>query len=193
MKLQLLLFLLFPVLVLAQQPGDVDYVFESLKEADKNPIQVYHLNLQKQKLENFPKNLNRFENLRILDLSKNKISLLPAEIGELTSLVELNLAKNDIYTIPPQIGNLHQLEILNLSKNDVKEIPAEIGKLAQLKKLDLWENNVQKIDSNIKQLTQLQVLDLRGMIIPDEMQRQISAWLIEAGTSIQFSSSCNCF
>ncbi|MEQ8623491.1 MAG: leucine-rich repeat domain-containing protein [Vicingaceae bacterium] len=193
MKVQLLLFLLFPVVVLAQQPGDFDYVFESLKEADENPIQVYHLDLHKQKLEAFPKNLSRFENLRILDLSKNKISLLPAEIGELTSLVELNLSKNDIYTIPPQIENLQQLEILVLSKNDVKEIPPEIGELTQLKNLDLWENNVQKVDSNIQQLTQLQVLDLRGMIISDEMQKQISTWLSEAGTTIQFSASCNCF
>ena len=193
MKLRLLSFLLFPIAVLAQQPGDVDYVFESLKEADKNPIQVYHLNLQKQKLETFPKNLSRFENLKVLDLSKNKISMLPPEIGELTSLEELNLAKNDIYTIPPQVGHLKQLQVLNLSKNDVKEIPAEIGELTQLKKLDLWENNVQKVDPNIQQLTKLQVLDLRGMIISDEMQKQISTWLSEAGTSIQFSASCNCF
>ena len=193
MKVQLLLFLLFPAMLLAQQPGDVDYVFESLKEADKNPIQVYHLDLHKQKLKAFPKNLSRFENLKTLDLSKNKISMLPAEIGELTSLEELNLAKNDIYTIPPQIGNLTQLQILNLSKNDVEEIPAEIGELTQLKNLDLWENNVKNVDSNIQQLNQLQVLDLRGMIIPDEMQKQISTWLSEAGTTIQFSASCNCF
>lgn len=189
-----LLFLFFiPLMALSQQPGDVDYVFESLKEADKNPIQVYHLDLHKQKLEAFPKNLSRFENLRILDLSKNKISMLPAEIGELITLVELDLAKNDIYTIPPQIGKLKQLQVLNLSKNDVEEIPAEIGELSQLEKLDLWENNVQKIDSNIAKLTQLKLLDLRGMIIPDEMQRQISTWLSEAGTTIQFSASCNCF
>lgn len=189
-----LLFLFFiPLMALSQQPGDVDYVFESLKEADKNPIQVYHLDLHKQKLEAFPKNLSRFKNLRTLDLSRNKISLLPAEIGELTSVEELNLAKNKIYSIPPQIGALKKLKVLNLSKNDVEEIPAEIGELRQLEKLDLWENNVQKVDSNIQQLTQLQVLDLRGMIISDEMQQQISTWLSEAGTTIQFSASCNCF
>lgn len=174
----------------AQKIGDLDYVFTSLSEADRNPELVYHLILSKQKLERFPENLSRFSNLKKLDLSKNKISLLPAEVGELKGLEELNLSKNKIYKLPPQLKKLTELKVLLLSKNDVEEIPEELGEMEQLEVLDLWSNNVKRIDPNIKKLSNLKVFDLRGMLFSDEMKKNLIIWLPE--TTIQLSGGCDC-
>lgn len=179
-----------PFLVSAQQVGDVDYVFTSIREADRSPEKVYKLVLSKNKLELFPQSLNRFPNLRVLDLSKNKISLLPAEIGELRSLEELNLSKNNIYKLPPQLKELKELRVLLLSKNEVEEVPKEIGELQRLETLDLWSNNVKKIHPNIKELTNLKLFDLRGMLLSDEMKKNLVEWLPE--TNLQFSGGCGC-
>jgi Leucine-rich repeat (LRR) protein len=83
----------------AQEKGDLDYVFTSMSEANERPEIVYHLSLQKKKIIEFPKNLERFKNLISLDLSKNKISLIPAEIKLLISLERLNLSRNKIYSM----------------------------------------------------------------------------------------------
>ena len=68
----LIFFLFFSAQLSAQMPGDTDYVFRSIKQADERPEVVYHLNLRKAKLKIFPKNLDRFENLKTLDYQRIK-------------------------------------------------------------------------------------------------------------------------
>lgn len=174
----------------AQEKGDVDYIFRSLSAAKENPEMVYHLKLSKKKLEEFPENLNQFKNLKTLDLSKNKISMLPAEIGELQNLEQLNFERNKIYSLPPQIKKLKNLEVLLLARNDIEKIPAEIAELASLKKLDLWSNNIKEIHPAIKKLQGLETLDLQGMLIEDEVKKELIEWLPE--TTIHFSGGCDC-
>ena len=174
----------------AQELGDLDYVFTSLKKAAQHPEVVYHLDLSKHKLVDFPENMAEFTKLKKLDLSKNKISLLPASVGELKSLEELNLSKNKIYKLPPQLKNLKHLKILLLARNEVEEIPAEIGEMESLETIDLWSNNVKKIDSNIQKLSSLKLLDVRGMLLSDKVKKELMEWLPE--TTIHFSGGCDC-
>ncbi|MBL4709424.1 MAG: leucine-rich repeat domain-containing protein [Flavobacteriales bacterium] len=190
MKCLLIILFSLSLIISAQEAGDVDYVFASIAEADKTPDVVYQLSLSKGKLEVFPENLSRFSNLKSLDLSKNKISLLPAEIGKLKSLEELNLSKNKIYNLPFQLKELTELKVLLLSRNDVEEIPKEVGEMLKLETLDLWSNNVKRIDPNIQNLTNLKVFDLRGMLLSDEMKKNLVEWLPNA--TIQFSGGCDC-
>ena len=174
----------------AQEKGDYDYVFKSLDEANERPEIVYHLNLERKKLIEFPKNLSRYENLRILNLNKNKISLLPAELGEISSLEILYLEKNNITVLPFQIKNLQNLTELHLSRNEIVEIQKEIGEVKNLKILDLWSNQIRKVDPAIQNLKNLEKLDMQGMVLSQEMMQNLTKWL--PNTKLEFSTSCNC-
>lgn len=182
--------LLTSFFVNAQEKGDVDYVFTSLEEAMERPEIVYHLDLSKNKLEIFPENLSQFINLKTLDLSKNKISLIPASVGELETLEKLNLERNKIFVIPPQVKNLKKLEELLLARNDIEEVPREVGEITSLKKLDLWSNNVKRVDPAIQNLKQLEVIDLQGMLLENELKKNLMEWFPEA--EVRFSGGCDC-
>ncbi len=174
----------------SQEPGDIDYVFTSIVEAKGDPDIVYHLSLQKQKLEKFPEEIWGFKNLKSLNLSRNKISLIPIEIKYLEQLELLDLSKNKISRIPPVIQALSRLESLLLSKNNIDAIPKEISGLEHLRVIDLWSNNIKKIDPSIENLQELEQLDLRGILLSDEMKKKLSIWLPE--TKVLTSGGCNC-
>tara|TARA_B100001109_G_C18864477_1_gene476184 strand:- start:8952 stop:9539 length:588 start_codon:yes stop_codon:yes gene_type:complete len=184
------LFLTFLTKILAQEKGDVDYVFTNLQEASKAPLQVYHLDLSKQKLKEFPIVIFSFSNLKTLDLSKNKISFLPAEIENLELLVELDLSNNKIGVLPPQIGKLEFLEKLYLEKNELRALPAEIGELQNLINLNLWSNELKKVPREIENLRKLEVLNLRGMIFDQIEIDKLDQLLPE--TKIFYPANCNC-
>lgn len=174
----------------SQEKGDPDYLYQDLNAALEHPDWVYHLNLSKNKLEEFPKAIFAFQNLKTLDLSKNKISLLPAEIGQLGSLEKLDLSRNELSLLPPQIGELKRLTELNLEKNTLQYLPEEIGGLKNLEVLKLWANELEKVPREIQQLQQLKVLNLRGMIFDQSEIDKLSEYL--PMTNILNPSPCNC-
>lgn len=186
----ILIILLLPLFTFGQEQGDFDYVFKHLDSAIARPDQVYHLDLSKQKLQNIPEEIFLFNNLLSLNLSRNKISLIPAGIRNLTRLEILDLSKNSITILPPQLFELSQLKELHLSKNSIEAIPPEIEGLKSVIKIDLWQNEIKSIAENIANCSQLEILDVRGMIIPDELQKTLNELLPKA--TIHYSNACDC-
>jgi len=165
--------------------------FISMDEALKDPAKVYKLNLRKQKLKKFPKEIFTFTNLQELNLSRNKIDQVPEEIGQLTKLQILDLSRNKLKAVPSQIGKLVRLRKLLLYLNEIPTLPAEIGNLTLLQTLDMWGNEISEFPPEISKLkSNLRYLDLRVIDIPQPLQDKIVLQL--PMTTIYFSKSCNC-
>ena len=191
-----LFFLLFSSEIIAQIvlldsiTLDTLTAFTSIDEAMKHPYNVVKLELRKNKLKKFPKEILNFPNLQYLDLSKNNIEDIPHEIGELKNLQYLSLNKNKLQDLPIEIGQLTNLYYLNISQNDMAVLPNTIGNLVNLKNLDMWSNNVDTFPDEMKNMKSLQVLDLRVIMIPDREQARLQKLLPE--TKIEFTPYCKC-
>ncbi|HEY1038081.1 MAG TPA: leucine-rich repeat domain-containing protein [Bacteroidia bacterium] len=164
--------------------------YTSLVEAMKEPDKVIKLQLRKQRLKTFPKEIFMFKNLQYLDLGKNNIKLIPDSIGVLTNLQYLDVSRNIIEQISGNIGKLTNLFYLNLNNNEFSSLPPQMGNLTKLRTLDLWSNNLDDFPEALKGMKSLQVLDLRVILIPDDKQKYISSLFPQ--TTIYFSPSCNC-
>ena len=115
-----------------------------------------------------PKNLSKFQNLRILELS---------------GALDPDLQKDFTAVIPPEIFKLDRLEVLNLSGNALLEIPQELGNLKSLKRLDLSHNTILRLPASISNLIQLKELNLasnqQGLGLKE---REANSWLNNIGT-----------
>ena len=129
----LLFFLVSSFSLFAQE----DFVYKSLDTALENPDQVYQLQLRRKVFTAFPKELNKFSNLKVLDLSKNKIKAFPDSLAFLSNLKTLHLSRNQIELIPATIALLKSLEELDLWNNYIDELPEELTHLKNLRMLDI--------------------------------------------------------
>lgn len=148
-KFLLVLFLLNILKVQAQEESiskiyDRYKTYESLKEALKNPDEVYVLDLHYQKLKAFPPEIFQFKNLKILDLRDNEITAIPENIGELKKLQSLSLFTNQIKIVTPNIKDLKNLQELFLGNNPLENLSPEIAKLPNLTRLGLINTKIDK-------------------------------------------------
>jgi Leucine-rich repeat (LRR) protein len=163
----------------------------SIHEAMKDTANVLKLDLSKQKLTEFPKEIRKFPNLQYLDLSKNKITEVPGWIGELKDLQVLILSKTKIDSLPPQFGELSHLKYFTMNRCELQALPHSIGKLKELRRLDLWGDNLSSYPYELKYLSEnLQVLDLRDVLVNDRAQAYLKSVL--PNTTIYFSPVCPC-
>ncbi len=163
----------------------------SMQEALKDSNNVLKLDLSKQRLSEFPKELRKLTSLQYLDLSKNKITDIPPWIGELKDLQILILYKNKIDSLRSQIGELSHLKYLDLNRTDLEKIPRSIGKLKELQTLNLWSDNIGGYPIELKYLADnLKVLDLRDVLVNQASQEFLKAIL--PNTTIYFSPICPC-
>ena len=176
--------------LLAKSNLDTCLKFQSIQEALQSPDEVFVLDLSKNKLKAFPKEILKFKNLQKLILFKNKIDSIPANIKSLKNLQYLNLGKNKLETFPKGITELNNLNTLILNQNNISSIPDNIDGLYNLEYLDMWSNNIGYISDNIKFLTKLNELDLRVIIFSNDEKERIRFLL--PGTEVYFSNSCNC-
>lgn len=116
--------------------------FYSLDKAVANKDKVYKLNLSKQKLKEFPKEILLFPNLQILILANNQITEIPKEINQLQNLQVLHLAKNKIKKLPETIGDLKNLHTMYMSRNRLIYFPNEMRGLDNLRLLDVTRNHL---------------------------------------------------
>ncbi|XP_055917427.1 leucine-rich repeat protein 1 [Eupeodes corollae] len=79
-----------------------------------------------------------------LDLSNNKLQYFPIELIKLENLVTLKLNNNSIKKIPFGIRGMKNLRYLHLSTNKLESLPSSIDEV-RLELLDVWENNFQPI------------------------------------------------
>ena len=163
----------------------------SIQEALKDSNGVIKLDLSKQKLSEFPKELRKLTSLQYLDLSKNKITDIPPWIGELKDLQVLILFKNKIDSLRSQIGELSHLKYLDLNRTDLEKLPHTIGKLKELQILNLWSDDISGYPFELKYLADnLKTLDLRDVLVNGASQEFLKAIL--PNTTIYFSPICPC-
>ncbi|MDD3876585.1 MAG: hypothetical protein PHT69_08180 [Bacteroidales bacterium] len=165
--------------------------FKSLKEAMRNPDEVYKLTLKRKKLRNFPSEIFLFKNLNELNLTNNHINFIPPEINTLKYLQNLYLGKNNITALPVELTTLEHLKILSLNRNDIELLPPEIGNLYSLRTLDLWGTAIVSFPYEISRLKHLlELVDLRVIYMNRSQQDEIKQLL--PSTIILFSKPCNC-
>ncbi len=100
------------------------------------PCPISFLTMPRRSLEMFAKTL------KILQLQGNRMQNFPVALCELDLLQELNLSNNALKRIPRQIGRLKQLRELYLNDNFIEVIPQSIGDCMWLKTLDVSSNQL---------------------------------------------------
>ncbi|XP_036400129.1 malignant fibrous histiocytoma-amplified sequence 1 [Megalops cyprinoides] len=101
---------------------------------------VWSLDLQHNRLKHV-KGISALRHLRDLNLSRNELSIFPREIEELRELRRLYLNQNSIKTIPEGIfSQLKELEFLKLSTNHLSEIPSDLNLCKKLEYVNLSNN-----------------------------------------------------
>lgn len=96
-----------------------------------------------------------------LNLSNNSIGgALPSQIQKLQNLRVLNASHNLMTGVPAEIGQLNNLEILDLSYNKLTGLPNELGNLKNLKTLNLAGNaySVQDLEGIRKSIPQATII-----------------------------------
>jgi Leucine-rich repeat (LRR) protein len=105
------------------------------------------VNLSNKGLTKAPEYIFDQSNIVELDLSDNSIDgALQSQIQKLQNLKVLNLSNNKFTGVPAEVGQLKKLEILDLSNNQLTGLPNELGNLSNLKLLDLTGNNYSEAD-----------------------------------------------
>lgn len=98
-------------------------VFIDLKQAMKEPENVYILDLSNKDLTSFPSQIKDMTNLQRLNLSNNDIKNVPEDVfASLPNLVDLNLERNnDMSKLPLDLLELKNLKYLNLRRTAVSK------------------------------------------------------------------------
>jgi Leucine-rich repeat (LRR) protein len=105
------------------------------------------LNLSGQGLTKTPMYVFDRTDIEELNLSNNRLDgALQSQVQKLQNLKVLNLSNNKFTGVPAEVGQLKNLEVLNLSNNFLTGLPNELGNLSKLKLLDLSGNNYSEMD-----------------------------------------------
>ena len=150
----------------AQVPGDS--TFYSLAKAMAKPEQVKHLILKNQNLDSLPPVLLSMKHLVELDLEGNRIQQFPGDLGQLPRLEVVRLSENTrlkLGTVLRQLEGAEHLKELDLSSCELEFVSYRIGRLTQLEELNLAHNQLKKLPSSLFYLSRLKVLDCTDNII----------------------------
>lgn len=136
--------------------------FRSLARAlaHDNPSQVTTLHLSNQNIMELPKEIGKFNNLRVLNLEHNNLGELPEEIGDLRNLTTLLLNSNVLKTLPYSMKNLSRLIKLEIKRNDLVELPDIFENMPNLRELDVKQNRLNTLPPSFQCLN-IQDLDVR--------------------------------
>jgi Leucine-rich repeat (LRR) protein len=108
-----------------------------------DPSEIHSLLLHNNNIESLPENLFLFENLQCLDLDQNKIRDFPQPICNISSLRRLSLRDNLINLIPPWLFTsviTLRLEEFYLDNNALTSVPCDMVCFRALKQLGLKGN-----------------------------------------------------
>ena len=177
------------VLLDSAQLGEA-YSYLDLTEAMKFPERVVRLELRKQKLKEFPKEIFMFKNLQYLDLSKNQIKELPDSIYQLTQLQYLDVSRNKLGSLPKEIGKMSNLVYLHANNNNLIGLPPQIGNLERLRVIDLWSNELADFPESLSKLKELNTFDVRAIMMNAETIKQLKKWM--PNVDVKYDPPCNC-
>jgi Leucine-rich repeat (LRR) protein len=120
------------------------YTARNLEDALAAPEETGELYLAGRGFTDFPQEIFKLPNLRLLDLNQNLIRQLPEEIASLKFLEVINLRNNQLRSIPSEIGQLQRLHRLELDENQLAELPQELSQCDSLRTLRLSHNSFQE-------------------------------------------------
>ncbi len=104
-------------------------VFKDIQEAEKNPANVFRLDLSGKDLTEIPQSISAFINLNELSIANNALAEFPKEILTLKNLQILHADHNQFLTLPAGIGDLTNLHTFSLNNNKLVSLPESFGNL----------------------------------------------------------------
>jgi Leucine-rich repeat (LRR) protein len=119
--------------VLSAEELESKPVFKNLSDAEKNPLEVFRLDLSGQDLTEVPQAIYTFTNLNELSLSNNALVVFPKEILSLKNLQIIHADHNQFLVLPAAIGDLANLHTFSLNNNKLVSLPESFGNLTKLK------------------------------------------------------------
>lgn len=97
-----------------------DYIFKEIK----NVKQLKKLNLNSNRIETIPLEINELQELKELQIRDNLIKEIP-NIGELINLESIDISNNQIQTLPSIMHYLTKLNELNIKGNPITNPPIQ--------------------------------------------------------------------
>lgn len=112
--------------------------FNSVNRALKNPdnVRVLKINSYQTRFKNFPLDILKLPNVKVIELNEQNISHIPDDINKLESLEVLNLIDNELIEINPAICNCSKLTELRVG-GEIKSIPDCLKTMNSLKHLSI--------------------------------------------------------
>lgn len=111
--------------------------YSGLKNALKNPGEVYVLSIGKKDYDEFIKNIDLFHNVQDLTIHHVGFSEVPKEIYKLKYIQILGLSGNNITDIGDNILELKHLRVIGLNGNPLSSVPESVAKLENLEEIRL--------------------------------------------------------
>ncbi len=120
--------------------------FNSIKRAFNDPDKVIVLKLDpfENHINEIPKEVFNFPNLKEIELTDQNISSIPIEITKAKNLEKLNLIGNNITEIPTQICECDKLQELRIG-GDIKLFPECLKTMKSLNHLSVQSNSVNEL------------------------------------------------
>jgi Leucine-rich repeat (LRR) protein len=103
-------------------------------------LQITGLRLTRNQLTGLPSSVKMMVLLENLQLNLNRLDDFPLVLTHLPDLAHLSLCKNEIPRVPHRIGLMSSLKNLWLDWNDIEELPTEVSELAALHTFSLNGN-----------------------------------------------------
>ena len=143
--------LLFSFQLTGQFDSNEHRLIKDLKEATREPLRVFQLDLSDQGLTEIPKVISTFKNLRLLNLSNNSIYQMNDALSNLRELQILKLTNNrlSVFDFSKISGSSAILEEIYLRGNILRKIDQSIQDFQQIRVLDLGRNKIAQIDNEL--------------------------------------------
>eukprot|EP01102_Stenamoeba_stenopodia_P014653 TRINITY_DN4890_c0_g1_i2.p1 TRINITY_DN4890_c0_g1~~TRINITY_DN4890_c0_g1_i2.p1 ORF type:complete len:290 (-),score=79.19 TRINITY_DN4890_c0_g1_i2:225-1094(-) len=105
------------------------------------------IDLNNQKLKEWPMSLFQLRGLKKLTISKNFLTTAHPQLSTFKEhLRHIDLSKNEITDIDPSFCELVNLKFLHLSHNKITTLPSSFKKLVSLEEVYLDNNNIEFLD-----------------------------------------------
>jgi len=116
-----------------------------------------NLSLSRNELQDLPREIGDFTQLKNFAISQNHLEELPQQIVELAELENLNVSDNKLKNLPEQMGRLKKLKRLYVQNNQLKELPVGVGNIDNLEALDISDNLITELPENMGKLQNLKM------------------------------------
>jgi hypothetical protein len=128
--------------------GGERYRIHTSIEGIKRNADVYAIDLSNNSLSSFPKRLEEFPHLILLDLRHNQLTTLDEGLCKLSNLKALLLGGNQMKTLPSCVYDMTQLEVLTMFGCRMDISKESFAKLVNLRFLGMGGNNFSEEDLN---------------------------------------------